>query len=41
MIYNFTKEFQFTSSRPVMEDEVLEVINETKLLGVMVNGKLI
>ena len=39
MLFNFTKEFQF-NSRPVMEDEVLEVIKETKLLGVMVNDKL-
>ena len=39
MIFNFAKEFQF-NSMPVMEDEVLEVTKETKLLGVMVNDKL-
>ena len=39
MIFNFTREYQF-NSRPVMEDEMLEVISETKLLGVMVNDKL-
>ena len=39
MIFNFTKEFQF-NSWPVMEDEVLEVIKETKLLGVMVSDNL-
>ena len=39
MLFNFTTSFQFTS-RLEMENEVLEVINETKLLGVIVNNRL-
>ena len=39
MLFNFNKNFQFTS-RHEMENEVLEVINETKLLGVIVNNRL-
>ena len=39
MIFNFTKEYQFTS-RTKMEDRNIEVIKETKLLGVFVNDNL-
>ena len=39
MIFNFTKNYQFTS-RTVMDDEVITVIKETKLLGVMINDSL-
>ena len=39
MIFNFTKDFQFTS-RIKVEGDVIEVIKETKLLGVMINDKL-
>ena len=39
MIFNFTKEFQ-VSSRLELEKEGVEIIQETKLLGVMVNNKL-
>ena len=39
MIFNFTNNYQF-SSRITIEDEVIDTIRETKLLGVMVNDKL-
>ena len=39
MIFNFCKEFQ-VSSRLQIDDENIETIQETKLLGVMVNNKL-
>ena len=39
MQFNFTKDYQF-SSRLTLENEVLETISETKLLGVMINDKL-
>ena len=39
MNFNFTKNFQF-SSRLSIENEVLETISETKLLGVIINDKL-
>ena len=39
MIFNFTKEFQ-VSSRLELKKEGVEIIQETKLLGVMVNNKL-
>ena len=39
MIFNFTNKFQFTS-RTQINGQVLDVIRETKLLGVMVNDKL-
>ena len=39
MIFNFTKEYQFTS-RTKIEDETVEIIKETKLLGVIVNDQL-
>ena len=39
MTFTFTNKFQFTS-RAVMEDEVLEIIKETRLLGVMINDEL-
>ena len=39
MIFNFTNNFQFTI-RLEMEGENIEIIKETKLLGVMINDKL-
>ena len=39
MLFNFTNKFQF-ATRIKMEDDVIEIINETKLLGVMVNDRL-
>ena len=39
MIFNFTKDYQF-SSRIQIQEEVIDVIKETKLLGVIVNDKL-
>ena len=39
MVFNFTKNYQFTS-RTEMEHEVIEVIKSTKLLGVMVCDNL-
>ena len=39
MIFNFTNSFQFTT-RIDMEGENIDVIRETKLLGVMVNDRL-
>ena len=39
MVFNFTKNYQF-SSRVTIENEVLETVTETKLLGVMVNDSL-
>ena len=39
MNFNFTKNYQF-SSRLKLDNEVLETISETKLLGVMINDKL-
>ena len=39
MNFNFTKNYKF-SSRLAIENEVLETIQETKLLGVMINDRL-
>ena len=39
MIFNFCKEFQFTS-RIQLESEIMEIVSETKLLGVIVNSNL-
>ena len=39
MLFNFTNKFQFTA-RIKMEDDVIELIKETKLLGVIVNDRL-
>ena len=39
MVFNFTKNYQF-SSRMSVENETLETISETKLLGVMINETL-
>ena len=39
MIFNFTKDSQFTS-RVKVEGEVMNIFEETKLLGVMINNKL-
>ena len=39
IIFNFCKEFQ-VSSRLQIDDENIETIQETRLLGVMVNNKL-
>ena len=39
MIFNFTRNFQFTS-RTVMQNEVIDIIKETKLLGVMISDDL-
>ena len=39
MIFNFTHDYQFTS-RTKIQDEVVEVIKETKLLGVIINDQL-
>ena len=37
MVFNYTNNFKF-SSRVTIENEVLETVKETKLLGVMENG---
>ena len=39
MIFNFTKDFQFTS-RVNIEGEPMAIISETKVLGVVINNKL-
>ena len=39
MIFNFTKDFQF-STRLYLEDTLLEIINETKLLGIILSSDL-
>ena len=39
MIFNFTKNFQFTS-RVKIEGTTIDMIEETKLLGVIINNKL-
>ena len=39
MIFNFTRDYQFTS-RTMIEDETVGLIKETKLLGVIVNDQL-
>ena len=39
MIFNFTRNFQF-SIRLELENEVTEIIRETKLLGVVINDQL-
>ena len=39
MIFNFTRNFQF-STRLELENEVSEIIRETKLLGVVINDQL-
>ena len=39
MVFNFTLDFQFVS-RPSIEDVILEIIEETKLLGVIVTNDL-
>ena len=39
MIFNFTRDYQFTS-RTTMDDDVIDIIKETKLLGVMVADDL-
>ena len=39
MVFNFTRNFQL-STRLCLENEVIETINETKLLGVMMNDSL-
>ena len=39
MIFNFTHDYQF-STRILMEDKNIEQIQETKLLGVLINNKL-
>ena len=39
MIFNFTKDFKF-STRVQIEKEVIEIINETKLLGVLIEDDL-
>ena len=39
MIFNFTKNFQFTS-RLYMENNLLEVVHETKLLGTLISSDL-
>ena len=39
MIFNFTRNFQF-STRLELENEVTEIIRETKLLGVVINDQL-
>ena len=36
MIFNFTKDWQFTSRTKMGEDDI-DVVKETKLLGVIVN----
>ena len=39
MIFNFTKDWQFTSRTKMREDNI-DVVKETKLLGVIVNETL-
>ena len=39
MLFNYTNDFQF-STRMSIEDTRTEVVNETKLLGVLINNKL-
>ena len=39
MVFNYTRNFQF-SSRAQIEDEIIEIITETKLLGVIVTDDL-
>ena len=39
MIFNFCKEYQFTSKIQI-ENEEMEIVSQTKLLGVIVNNKL-
>ena len=39
MIFNFCKDFQFTSNIKI-ENEEMEIISKTKLLGVMINDSL-
>ena len=39
MIFNFCKEYQFTS-KILIENEEMELISQTKLLGVIVNDSL-
>ena len=39
MIFNFTKNYQFTS-RVQIEGTTIDMIEETKLLGVIINNKL-
>ena len=39
MIFNFCKDLQFTS-RIELESEIMEIVSETKLLGVIVNNNL-
>ena len=39
MIFNFTKDFQFTS-RTKIENETINIVKQTKLLGVIVTDTL-
>ena len=39
MIFNFTRDYQLTS-RTQMENEAINVVKDTKLLGVMINDEL-
>ena len=39
MIFNFCKEYQFTSQLQI-EGEVMEIVSQAKLLGVVINNKL-
>ena len=39
MVFNFTNDFQF-GTRMVLNNQDLEEIQETKLLGVIINNKL-
>ena len=39
MIFNFTEDFQF-STRLYLENKLLEIINETKLLGTIITTDL-
>ena len=39
MVFNFTKNYQF-SSRAKIDNDVIDIVTETKLLGVIVNDKL-
>ena len=39
MIFNFTNKYQF-STRLTLEDEILETVSETKLLGTIVSNDL-
>ena len=40
MIFNFSKQNQFTT-RIKVEEETIEIVTQTKLLGVLVNNKLL